>query len=93
MIAKYYNIYKLDWKKVAATFPFRNHVMIKNRFYGYIKKNKLLQKLTLVTKQFEEQGIDFEKLEESDPRFQIDYSTIQVAEEDEEDGDVESYEL
>jgi len=45
LIAKYYTIYEFDWKKIAAHLPRRNHIMVKNRFYSYIKKHNLIESL------------------------------------------------
>jgi len=45
LIAKYYNIYRFDWKKIASHLPKRNHIMVKNRFYSHIRKHSLLESL------------------------------------------------
>jgi len=45
MIAKYYTLYSFDWKTIAEFIPYRTDIMVKNRFYGYIKKHDLLEDL------------------------------------------------
>jgi len=45
MIAKYFDIYGVDWEKMAIHFPNRTAIMIKNRFYSYIRKNNRLENL------------------------------------------------
>ena len=45
LIAKYYNIYGLQWKKIAEHLKARTHIMVKNRFYSHIKRNNLLESL------------------------------------------------
>jgi len=45
LIAKYYKIYGLQWKKIAEHLKSRTAIMVKNRFYAYIRKNNLLESL------------------------------------------------
>ena len=45
MIAKYFDLYGVDWEKMVAHFPNRTAIMIKNRFYSYIRKNNRLENL------------------------------------------------
>jgi len=43
-IIKYFLEYGMDWKKISDHFSDKNPVMIKNRFYSYIKKKGLVDK-------------------------------------------------
>jgi hypothetical protein len=45
MIAKYFDTYGVDWDKIVEHFPNRTAIMIKNRFYSYIRKNNRLENL------------------------------------------------
>jgi len=42
LLSKYYNIYGTDWDKIASHFQRRTPVMLKNRYYSYIRKKRLL---------------------------------------------------
>lgn len=42
MLAKYYNKYKFEWKEISKYFQNRSPVMLKNRYYLFIRKNDLL---------------------------------------------------
>jgi len=52
-IVKYLNKYGLDWNKIASHFSGKTPVMIKNRFYSYIKKRDLIDQLTAELEQLE----------------------------------------
>lgn len=45
MIAKYFNQYGYSWSKISTYFENRDAIMVKNRYYSYIRKKKLLDKL------------------------------------------------
>jgi len=42
LLAKFYNIHGTDWDKIASHFERRTPVMLKNRYYSYIRKKRLL---------------------------------------------------
>lgn len=44
-ISKYYKMYGTDWDKIAQHFKGRSAMMLKNRFYSYIRKKNLIEKL------------------------------------------------
>lgn len=46
LIAKYINIYGCDWDKISEFFVTRTPVMLKNRYYSYIRKKNLLRDLS-----------------------------------------------
>ena len=45
LIAKYHSLYGFDWKKIAQFIPSRTDMMVKNRFYAFIRKHNLLKDL------------------------------------------------
>lgn len=45
LIAKYFNEYGVDWEKMVSHFPNRTPVMLKNRYYSHIRKNRKLEDL------------------------------------------------
>lgn len=45
LIAKYFNDYGIDWDKMVSHFPNRTPIMLKNRYYSYIRKNNRLEGL------------------------------------------------
>ena len=45
LIVKYVDLYGLDWNKVACHFTDKTAIMIKNRFYSYIKKKDIFEDL------------------------------------------------
>jgi len=45
LIAKYFDLYGCDWEKISAHFSNRTPMMIKNRYYSYIRKRSLQEDL------------------------------------------------
>lgn len=45
LIARMFNRHGTDWKSISKFFPHRTDIMLKNRFYAYIRKNNLVGKL------------------------------------------------
>mmetsp|Transcript_11369 Transcript_11369/g.9778 ORF Transcript_11369/g.9778 Transcript_11369/m.9778 type:complete len:145 (-) Transcript_11369:301-735(-) len=56
MLAKYFRMHEFDWKKVAEKFSNRTPIMLKNRYYLFIRKNDLLQKLLDEVDEYEKDG-------------------------------------
>jgi len=55
MIVKYLEKYGLDWTSVASHFEGKTPMMIKNRFYSFIKKRDLYDKYLQEVQRLEEQ--------------------------------------
>jgi len=62
-IAKYYKIYGTEWDKIAEHFKGRSSMMLKNRFYSYIRKKNLIDKLLEIPEDAE----DYPSVEEPSP--------------------------
>jgi len=45
ILVRYYQVFGCDWEAVSQFLPGRASNVVKNRFYSYIKKKKLLQSL------------------------------------------------
>ena len=60
IVAKYYHLYSTDWVKISSHLTNRTPMMVRNRFYSYIKKKKLLSQLMREIQSLEEKGLDIE---------------------------------
>jgi len=67
LLAKYFNIYKFDWEQIANNFKRRDSMMLKNRYYAYIRKRNLLEKLLNTVETLEKKyGKPLEEIEVSE---------------------------
>ncbi len=69
MIVKFYNLYGIDWVKIASHLTDKSPVMIKNRFYSFIKKKDLIEEYTNEMDCLEEKEIEMTQTD-SDSRVQ-----------------------
>jgi len=66
MLAKYFNQYGPNWNQIASHFKKRTGIMLKNRYYSYIKKKNLLPALLEESSTFEREGKSLEDAYEED---------------------------
>mmetsp|Transcript_39802 Transcript_39802/g.35529 ORF Transcript_39802/g.35529 Transcript_39802/m.35529 type:complete len:217 (-) Transcript_39802:1262-1912(-) len=65
-IVKYFKIHEFDWDKIASKFQDRTQVMLKNRYYSYIKKHDLIDKYSDAVRKIEQLSKDIEDYENDD---------------------------
>ena len=56
MIVKYFESYGLDWTRMATHFSDRSPVMLKNRYYSFIRKKELYDKMLEEVREYEKEG-------------------------------------
>ncbi len=68
MIAKYFDKYGSNWSQMAVYFPDRTAIMLKNRYYSFIRKRDVLELLLNKAREIEANGgsVDNLKTPESD---------------------------
>lgn len=62
MIAKYFEKYGSNWGQMAAHFNGRNGIMLKNRYYSFIRKRDLLEVLLQEVREVENDGCQVDNL-------------------------------
>lgn len=62
MIAKYFEKYGSNWGQMAAHFNGRNGIMLKNRYYSFIRKRDLLEALLQEVREIENDGSQVDNL-------------------------------
>jgi len=68
IIAKYYIECNGDWQKIATHLRTRTAIMLKNRFYSYIRKKDKLEALLKEIDQNERNGVDLEMIQEDEEK-------------------------
>ena len=66
MISKYFEKYGSNWAQMATHFPDRTAIMLKNRYYSFIRKKDLLENLLREVREVEKNGEEVDKLPETD---------------------------
>jgi len=62
MIAKYFDKYGSNWAQMAVFFPDRTAIMLKNRYYSFIRKREVLDLLLQKAKEIEANGTSVDNL-------------------------------
>ncbi len=66
MIAKYFEKYGSNWTQMAVFFPDRTAVMLKNRYYSFIRKRDIMELLLRKAREIEGLGMSVDKLNTPD---------------------------
>lgn len=66
LITKYYKKYEFDWEKMASHFRRRTPIMLKNRFYAYIRKKDLVDELYQEVVSIEKKGKTIDSIYEDE---------------------------
>jgi len=61
LLIRYYKMYGLDWCKISHHFEGRDPIMLKNRYYSFIRRKGLISKLTRELDNSEESQADDRK--------------------------------
>lgn len=62
----YYRSHQFNWEMIAKFFSGRSPIMLKNRYYSFIRKNHLLEELLAEVDALRESGRDIEDLPEEE---------------------------
>lgn len=62
MIAKYFDKYGSNWAQMATHFHDRTAIMLKNRYYSYIRKREILEPLLNEVKELEKGEVEVDNL-------------------------------
>ncbi len=62
MIAKYFDKYGSNWSEMAQFFQDRSAVMLKNRYYSFIRKRDVMDILLNKAKEIESNGVSIDSL-------------------------------
>lgn len=62
MIAKYFDKYGSNWTQMATHFQDRTAIMLKNRYYSYIRKRELLEPLLNEVKDIEKGEVEVDHM-------------------------------
>ena len=66
MIAKYFEKYGSNWAQMATHFKDRTAIMLKNRYYSFIRKRDLLNNLVLEVKDIEKDDFEVDRIRDQD---------------------------
>lgn len=66
MISKYFERYGSNWAQMATHFCDRTAIMLKNRYYSFIRKKDLLDSLLQEVREIEKTGQEVDKLPDTD---------------------------
>jgi len=66
MIAKYFEKFGSNWNQMAAFFPERTAIMLKNRYYSFIRKKDLIDLLLHKVQEIESSGDSVDDLKTSE---------------------------
>jgi len=66
MIAKYFEKYGSNWGQMAGHFKDRTAIMLKNRYYSFIRKRDLLSSLLEEVKDIEKDNLEIDEIKEQD---------------------------
>jgi len=66
MIAKYFEKYGSNWTQMAVFFPDRTAVMLKNRYYSFIRKKDIMDLLLCKAREIESLGMSVDNLNTPD---------------------------
>jgi len=66
MIAKYFEKYGSNWAQMAAHFNDRTAIMLKNRYYSFIRKRELLESMINEVKDIEKDNIEVDNLKDQE---------------------------
>jgi len=62
MIAKYFDKYGSNWSEMAQFFPDRSAIMLKNRYYSFIRKRDVMDILLSKSREIEANGVSVDSL-------------------------------
>jgi hypothetical protein len=62
MIVKYFDKYGSNWAQMATHFQDRTAIMLKNRYYSYIRKRELLEPLLNEVKEIEKGKVEVDQM-------------------------------
>lgn len=77
MIAKYFEKYGSNWAQMAGHFQDRSAIMLKNRYYSFIRKRELLDGLLQEVREIEKNGQDVDTLKDQESERYYDMFTAQ----------------
>lgn len=76
LIAKYFEKYGSNWASMAVHFRDRTAIMLKNRYYSFIRKRELLEYLLDEVRNLEKDGTAVDDIQDMDPELYTDpYAT------------------
>jgi len=79
MISKYFEKYGSNWAQMATHFNDRTAIMLKNRYYSFIRKKDLLDMLLQEVREIEKTGQDVDKLPETDAYTNVNGNMKEIA--------------
>jgi hypothetical protein len=56
MLAKYFREFGMKWKLMVPFFNNRSYAKLKNRYYSYLRKGKIMESLLFILNDLEEVG-------------------------------------
>lgn len=72
MIAKYFEKYGSNWAQMAVHFKDRTAIMLKNRYYSFIRKRNMLDALLVEAKEIEKDSCEVDNLRDQEAESYLD---------------------